>query len=325
MKKTIVILLLLCLCVYLCACDTSPTIAERATECIATIAEKAKECIDNGQLEEAYRLLYSVESRTEEEEALFARFSMIQIQKEIEHANGFVESETFNQYGYCTERFKTWSNGDWEKTTYTLDSEGRTLAYKTITSSGGWANGNNTFDRNGNVIASDRESDWHIQKIRITYDENGNKIKEVFEGGNKTTGTIKKVEEYKYDTAGNVIEKITTLNGTQYKDQYAYDAQGRRISYISYSGLEIKYTYDDEGRLLTETSYQNNEESSSHIYTYDDLGNLLTDVYKDSKGQEEQTSYAYTYDDYGNMIKMIITEPNGEKEITTITYQLFYN
>ena len=314
MKKTIVILLLLCLCVYLCACDTSPTIAERA-----------KECIDNGQLEEAYRLLYSVESRTEEEEALFARFSMVQIQKEIVHANGLVESETFNQYGYCTERFKTWSNGDWEKTTFTRDSEGRTLAYKTITSSGGWVNGNNTFDGNGNVIAIDRESDWEIQKKRITYDENGNKIKEISEGGSKTTGTTKKVEEYKYDTAGNVIEKITILNGKQYKYQYAYDAQGRCISYTSYSGLEIKYTYDDEGRLLTETSYQNNEERSSHIYTYDDLGNLLTDVYKDSKGQEEQTSYVYTYDDYGNVIKMIITEADVEKEITTITYQVFYN
>ena len=314
MKKTIATLLLLCLSVYLCACDTSPTTAERA-----------QEYINNGQLEEAYALLYIIENRTEEEETLFAHFSMVQIQKEIEHDSGLLQIDTFNEGGHCTERLMTWPDGEWERTTYTIDSEGRTLSYKTITSSGGWVNGNNTFDNNGNVIAIDRESDWDTQKTRITYDQNGNMIKETYEGGSKNIGTIKNITEYKYDVAGNLIEKITTQNGVQYKYQYAYDTQGRRVSYTSHSGLTIKYTYDDEGRLVTEKSYQNSKESSSHIYTYDNFGNLLTDAYKDSKGQEEQTTYVYTYDNYGNMIKMIRTEPNGNKESTTITYQLIYN
>ena len=85
MKKFALPIIVFCLSVCLCACSifspsnlgsSDPSIPE-TTE--PSTLEKAQEFINNGQYEEAYALLYTLDNRTVEEENLLARFSFLLI------------------------------------------------------------------------------------------------------------------------------------------------------------------------------------------------------------------------------------------------------
>lgn len=149
--------------------------------------------------------------------------------------------------------------------------------------------------------------------------------------------------EYKYDSAGNMIE--STENGYEGKVSvlyekitHKYDAQGNCIA-EKYSGKDpasftIEYKYDKDGFIIEENS---SSESGDTIYYYtrDKYGNPLTaEMYDvDSSGKKTLVyKQSYTYE-YGNdeitvNIVAVNYKPNGKidsKEDSVYIFKYFEN
>ena len=149
--------------------------------------------------------------------------------------------------------------------------------------------------------------------------------------------------EYKYDSAGNMIESTENVYegkvSVLYKKiTHKYDAQGNCIA-EKYSGKDpasftIEYKYDKDGFIIEENS---SSESGDTIYYYtrDKYGNPLTaEMYDvDSSGKKTLVyKQSYTYE-YGNdEITVNIVEvrykPNGKndsKEDSVYIFKYFEN
>ncbi len=178
-----------------------------------------------------------------------------------------------------------------------------------------------------------------------TYDEQGNKTKEVFyddgvnvvewaydEKGNVTSEKCRLANGYKYDVEwkydenSNITQmKIVTETG-EYIYDYILDADGKTIkSTCSSEGVvtgETELIYDEKGNLIKEVRQDVNYGQDIIEYTYDENGNLLTEVYKYS---DNTTSiYSYTYDNNGNLIKEIHIDFDGVETQREITYKFVY-
>jgi YD repeat-containing protein len=159
------------------------------------------------------------------------------------------------------------------------------------------------------------------QKREYEYDEYGNEIayKEYSWDSNSDEwilGDYNTAAEYEYDTQGNILTKIT--NGTL-KDVYEYDAQGNNISILEYrlqnGEWEItipkyEYAYDAQGRKITEICYESvsttNGNSTFSLgnygykaeWTYDAQGNILSQKkYSDLESRNIKASESYNYDE----------------------------
>ena len=149
--------------------------------------------------------------------------------------------------------------------------------------------------------------------------------------------------EYKYDSAGNMIESTENVYegkvSVLYKKiTHKYDAQGNCIA-EKYSGKDsasftIEYKYDKDGFIIEENS---SSESGGTIYYYtrDKYGNPLTAEMYDVDSSGKKTLFykqSYTYE-YGNdEITVNIVEvnykPNGKidsKEDSVYIFKYFEN
>ena len=149
--------------------------------------------------------------------------------------------------------------------------------------------------------------------------------------------------EYKYDSAGNMIESTENVYegkvSVLYKKiTHKYDAQGNCIA-EKYSGKDaasftIEYKYDKDGFIIEENS---SSESGDTIYYYtrDKYGNPLTAEMYDVDSSGKKTLFykqSYTYE-YGNdEITVNIVEvnykPNGKidsKEDSVYIFKYFEN
>ena len=149
--------------------------------------------------------------------------------------------------------------------------------------------------------------------------------------------------EYKYDSAGNMIESTENVYegkvSVLYKKiTHKYDAQGNCIA-EKYSGKDsasftIEYKYDKDGFIIEENS---SSESGDTIYYYtrDKYGNPLTAEMCDVDSSGKKTLFykqSYTYE-YGNdEITVNIVEvnykPNGKidsKEDSVYIFKYFEN
>ncbi len=149
--------------------------------------------------------------------------------------------------------------------------------------------------------------------------------------------------EYKYDSAGNMIESTENVYegkvSVLYKKiTHKYDAQGNCIA-EKYSGKDpasftIEYKYDKDGFIIEENS---SSESGGTIYYYtrDKYGNPLTaEMYDvDSSGKKTLVyKQSYTYE-YGNdeitvNIVAVNYKPNGKidsKEDSVYIFKYFEN
>ena len=149
--------------------------------------------------------------------------------------------------------------------------------------------------------------------------------------------------EYKYDSAGNMIESTENVYegkvSVLYKKiTHKYDAQGNCIA-EKYSGKDpasftIEYKYDKDGFIIEENS---SSESGDTIYYYtrDKYGNPLTaEMYDvDSSGKKTLVyKQSYTYE-YGNdeitvNIVAVNYKPNGKidsKEDSVYIFKYFEN
>ncbi len=149
--------------------------------------------------------------------------------------------------------------------------------------------------------------------------------------------------EYKYDSAGNMIE--STENGYEGKVSvlyekitHKYDAQGNCIA-EKYSGKDpasftIEYKYDKDGFIIEENS---SFESGGTVYYYtrDKYGNPLTaEMYEvDSSGKKTlvyKQSYTYEYGNDEITVNMVEVnyKPNGKidsKEDGVYIFKYFEN
>jgi hypothetical protein len=132
---------------------------------------------------------------------------------------------------------------------------------------------------------------------------------------------------YKYDSNGNLIEKI--------KIQKILNLGKRDAGYIDALGdnpINEKsfYTYDKSNRLIKEVNYtfgnegfdQNDIPSNSIEYTYNQKGDLIKEVGRTPNGRIIYQNYeaTYHYDNNGNKIKetKIFTTSPAESHRTTI-------
>ena len=149
--------------------------------------------------------------------------------------------------------------------------------------------------------------------------------------------------EYKYDSAGNMIESTENVYegkvSVLYKKiTHKYDAQGNCIA-EKYSGKDpasftIEYKYDKDGFIIEENS---SSESGGTIYYYtrDKYGNPLTaEMYEvDSSGKKTlfyKQSYTYEYgnDEITVNIVEVNYKPNGKidsKEDSVYIFKYFEN
>ena len=149
--------------------------------------------------------------------------------------------------------------------------------------------------------------------------------------------------EYKYDSAGNMIE--STENGYEGKVSvlyekitHKYDAQGNCIA-EKYSGKDlgpftIEYKYDKNGFIIEE-NVSSESGGTVYYYTRDKYGNPLTaEMYEvDSSGKKTlvyKQSYTYEYGNDEITVNMVEVryKPNGKndsKEDSVYIFKYFEN
>lgn len=138
-------------------------------------------------------------------------------------------------------------------------------------------------------------------KCKNTYDNQGNKIEEIFyhedDSGQKGTS----IGTYTYDKRGNIIVEEYRGDGFLIsKNTYThkYDARGNKVERIG---------YDKEG----------NKDSITH-YKYDENGNVIEEICNyirgDIVGELFDNKWTYRYDENRNKIEVIYYKPVGELE-----------
>ena len=122
---------------------------------------------------------------------------------------------------------------------------------------------------------------------------------------------------YKYDDNGNILEKVTTSNGSKTRIEYINE-NGRLIEerlysndgvYL-YSGVSLtKYYYYEDDRLLKIRSVTRGGLEAVTEYSYGD--NTETQVHYNSDGSISFIQTAYLDDD-GKIVKGILTDAGGD-------------
>lgn len=155
-----------------------------------------------------------------------------------------------------------------------------------------------TMDENGRVIEIQHSINPGygtaeiISRTTLTYDENGNKVKE------------------------SVMDRYGDIEQTL----YSYDSQNRlvRVDYSEYAGAEF-YRYDDEGRLIEREAQTYTSSGKLRLqiiekFEYDEKGHLKTGVRTQNRYTESYYSepkldtyrndeITYTCDENGNVVK----------------------
>ena len=329
-----------------------------------TPLEQAKAYIQEGQFQQAYDLLLSIDAPGEEEKTLLKGFRFF---PEVCDYNGAVVTYTYDDFGNCLSYENIDTLGNFYFYEYTYDAEGRVLT-QTCTSGydqttvTGQTETTYTYDEKGNIL-TEKIIEEGVSKLRTnTYNEKGQLTYQVYVyTGQQTTETT-----YTYDARDYLIlEESNTIkmdNSTSWsKVEYTYDDtsdENRRVHTKRETNSEGNertwtYVYDAAGLLLEQRDQTLGGVWGKEEYTYDPWGNQLT--YKQSSGDYEgskaknwhQQTYTYDeshkvimettvnhkaegqvinyiYDDFGNCIKKEWTV-NGDLVAQTFTYILLYH
>ncbi|HQA47927.1 MAG TPA: hypothetical protein PK985_05320 [Bacillota bacterium] len=122
---------------------------------------------------------------------------------------------------------------------------------------------------------------------------------------------------YKYDDNGNILEEVTTSNGSKTRIEYTYE-NGRLIEerlfsndgVYSYSDVSLtKYYYYEDDRLMKARSVTSGGLEAVTEYSYGN--NTETQVHYNSDGSISFIQTAYLDDD-GKIVKGLLTEADGE-------------
>ncbi len=132
---------------------------------------------------------------------------------------------------------------------------------------------------------------------KLTYDDNGNLIKE------KSVGVTDNIRIYEFvnNENGDVVKMDDYNSGKLYQS--------------------IKYSYDEARRIVKQVeTYANNGRSHTYMHTYDENGSLIKTVTRDVTGSLYTETYDLTYDDKKRVIKKVYNYSIDSIETTEYTY-----
>lgn len=187
----------------------------------------------------------------------------------------------------------------------------------------------NKYDEKGNLIESIMESDAGEQSQNLTYDANGNVIKEVHCYEDLFSGEDEKITiRYNYDEKGNLIERITKSNEGKEVIKLYYNDEGVKIAekmaHDSY--FEITEFANDEN--LTERRYHCKAKDVKTFLETDDFKKQLFETKEIRREQKTEGNKVY---DIGYCIingstcsKEIIISDATTNHILKY-YEVFYN
>ena len=140
---------------------------------------------------------------------------------------------------------------------------------------------------------------------RYTYDEQGRKLTEEL----LQADGAPYITNYSYNENGDILKK-ENISPTGYRETLycTYDQEGRllRRSYeLSNYTDTVEYTYDDQGRRITERHLQDEVQMGIREWTYDDAtGYIKSCVYTDIRGEQIHQEY-----DAGGRLVAITDKP----------------
>ncbi len=238
---------------------------------------------------------------------------------------GYKVEKTYSNDGELTnEKFFDYINNTWIKTLENILIDGKSCTiFELFLDDDVFSYKNEyTYDSNGNNLSKIRsnykDGSW-VYSIKNEYVFENNKCKNlmlykyinnkwvkleesiringgtysVYEATLNTDDSIKRIEEYAYDSNGNLLKKLR------------YDYENNILVYE----LKYEYTYDLAGNRITflDTQYDHKnsiEYKSKYEFTYDNMGNKLTEVYSEFENSSwvYKTKYVFAYDSSGNKI-----------------------
>ena len=131
---------------------------------------------------------------------------------------------------------------------------------------------------------------------RFEYDELGQRFKEFKIHGIGAGATESLVNQYKYDTRGNVL---LNTEGDKYRNEYQYDEHGNKVLHKDGSGRELIWKYDEYGKLIQSV----NLDEKVTDYKYDDHGQLESESI-----EYEDGTAGRNYEYYNNGLLKSITD-----------------
>ncbi|QIY96386.2 LamG-like jellyroll fold domain-containing protein [Streptomyces sp. S1D4-11] len=213
-------------------------------------------------------------------------------------AHAAVSSTVYDEDGNVTSQtVADASGGDTARTeTQTYDAYDHLLTESDANAVAGASNGNTTT---------------------YTYDNQGNKTKEVTSAGNET--------RYTYDDNGNLLTQALMYTGDPVnpgtatlltESSRAYDPAGRLQSVTDAMGNTTSYTYLDDGLTASvkRTSADGTKTYVLESDTYDAAGNLLTST---SDNGETVTDYKV---DAASRTTSTTVDPTGVDRVSTVSY-----
>lgn len=295
MKKVICFLIILLMCLSLFACrDTGDTGSESVfSDALSTedsgISEdlaSAEALIEQGEYEQAYKLLYGIR-QNEKAAELLSGFKVLPLKI---RGNGtswilytdFKCDNTYDENGLLTGKTEVSNHNCTEVFTYTYDDQGRLITEKRVKKFEG-------------------ESKSYTEYNSYTYNEHG----DVASLESSDLGFTYRINyEYTYSEDGKILS-VTDLSSEE-TTRYVYNDAGQLIEKANESAV-YRYTYDKNGNLIKETINEDYEAQNSMTeYTYDSDGRLIQTVTTSThSGSKQSASCKYEYDEYGILVKEI--------------------
>jgi len=130
----------------------------------------------------------------------------------------------------------------------------------------------------------------------------------------------------KYDSDGNMIQKIDRSDYSEYTYDYKYDESGNMIYELCRnSGISREYQYDNAGNLIKVVGKNaDGAISDASEYIYDDKGNRIayTDYWYSDGVLDFEEAYNSVYDEDGHLLSTKSTEYD---DYTNYTYDESWN
>lgn len=137
----------------------------------------------------------------------------------------------------------------------------------------------NKYDDKGNLIESVMKSDAGEQSQNLTYDANGNVIKEVHCYEDLFSGEDEKITiRYSYDEKGNLIERITKSCEGKEIIKICYNNKGVKIAEKLAHESYFEITEFDNDEKLTERRYHCKAKDAKTFLETDDFSKELFEV-----------------------------------------------
>ena len=239
---------------------------------------------DSGDIESAYKLLYTLKGYRDADEYLATigtypeKVTVTVENASYEPENGVytlerkAETDEAGRLSYlAVTGDDVYTHYD-RRTTYEYDEAGR-LARTRTTNSAGEETGfrNNAYDGEGRLV----RTEYFPVKSIVEGDVGWN--------------------EYEYDEAGNVTK--FTFHGYlgTFERTYTYDERGNCLTVRGFFGENDitgnDYEYDEAGRITKSYVYMGQERQEPTEYFYDDAGLLVRSVWSDYDGENHETVY----------------------------------